>query len=48
MKSLGYEINVPNEEDYKIAKQFEQELEVFPTENSIMEYQDLVIVKLSD
>lgn len=48
MKSLGYEINVPNEEDYKIAKQFEEELEVFPTENSIMEYQDLVIVKLSD
>lgn len=48
MKSLGYEINVPNEEDYKVAKQFEKELETFPNENSIMEYQNIVIVKLSE
>lgn len=48
MRALGYEINVPNEEDYKVAKEFESDLEVFPKENSIMEYQDLVIVKLSE
>ena len=48
MRTLGYNINGNTAEDYKIAMQFESDLEIFPKENSIMEYQDLVIVKLSE
>lgn len=47
MQTLGYPILTNTKEDFQYAKNFEEMLEVFPNKNSILETEELVIVRLS-
>ncbi len=47
MQTLGYPITPNTIEDFNKAKEYEDILGVFPKENSIIELEDIIIVKLS-
>lgn len=47
MNTLGYKINANTVEDYEFANKKKEELEIFPKENSIREYDELIVVRLS-